>query len=113
EEFDLFGDEAGLLGRKLMYNDGPGTTVGRVGAELKAVSELGNDADVALSPPFAVRDHVEAGSFLQRDRGADCVAHQSLVFVALDGAVVGDEVLDELRAWEGADDGGGEEHYDE
>ena len=93
EKRDLLGDEARLLRRELVDDDGPRPAVGRIAAQLEAVRQLGDHADVALAPPFAVGDHVEPGRFLQRHGGANRVAHQPAVFVALERAIVGDQVL--------------------
>ena len=79
EELDLSGDESGLLGRELVDHDRPRPAVGRVAAQLEAVGQLGDDADVALAPPLAVGDDVEPGALLQRDGGADGGFHQPAI----------------------------------
>ena len=84
EERDFLGDEARLLGRELVDDDRPRPAVGRIAAQLEAVGQLGDDADVTLAPPFAVGDDVEAGRFLQGDGGANRLAHQPAIFVAVE-----------------------------
>ena len=71
EKRDFLGDEARLLRRELVDDDGPRPAVGRVAAEFEAVGQFGDHADVAFAPPFAVGDDVEAGRFLQCDGGAN------------------------------------------
>ena len=72
---DFAGNEPWLLGRQAIDDHGPGSPIGRIQAELEAMCQLGDDADIALAPPFAVGDDVQTGGFLQCHRGADGLAH--------------------------------------
>ena len=64
------GDEARLLRGQPVHDDRPRPAVG-VAAELEAVGQLRDHADVRLPPPLAVGDDVQPRHLLQRDGRGD------------------------------------------
>ena len=111
QERDFLGDEAGLLRRELVDDDRPRPAVGRIAAQLEAVRQFGDHADVRFPPPFAVGDDVETGRLLQGDGVVESPRPSAGRYSsALMRAIVGDQFFDERRPRQRADDRRREQH---
>ena len=90
---------------------GIGKPAARVEVRPEAAHALGEDLDVALAAPLAVRDLVEACALLEADGGVDGRVEEPVGLRLGEPArlPVKDDVPDPGRAGQAADDGRGEE----